>query len=246
MSKATGLRKRSQITKANKTMFIWVASMSAVVMISIVISYHLVNTITFNVRVSNERSKTIKNLEQSNSNIEELESQIRALDTNERLDLVKASPEDKALQVVLDALPATANPLSFGASLQTVLLVGPPDLTVKSISVDSTGGGTSDGADVVEEDVAEVVEGEDLSGEESSDTMIITDASLGQIGFNFTVEGPETSLQEVLQRLEKSIRTIYIDSISIQRQGSINEMSVSGHTFYQLEKTAELVKKVVK
>ena len=66
------------------------------------------------------------------------------------------------------------------------------------------------------------------------------------MSFNFVIEGPETSLQEILQRLEKSIRTIYVKSISIQRQGNANEMSVSGNVFYQLEKTADLQEKVVK
>ena len=66
------------------------------------------------------------------------------------------------------------------------------------------------------------------------------------MAFSFVVEGPEISLHEVLQRLEKSIRTIYVDSINIERQGSENEMIVSGHVFYQPEKTAELQEKVVK
>lgn len=238
MAKATGLRKRSQITKANRTMFIWVASMSAIAMICLVVSYHLIQTIVFNGRVIAQKAQTIGNLQTSNKNVEELQSQIRALDTNENLAMVKASPEDKALQVVLDALPATANPLSFGASLQTVLLVGPEGLNIKSISV------ASDESEVVEE-TGTTEETFDENGEVVENESV-SETTATPMTFTFVVEGNEIALQEVLQRLEKSIRTVYVDTINIQRQGDTNEMSVSGHVFYQLEKTVDLQKKVVK
>ena len=251
MAKETGLRKRSQIKKANRTMFIWVASMSAVAMVCLVVSYHLVLTTFFKGRVIVAQMQTIGNLETSirntdTSNEESLGAQILALDTNENLAMAKASSEDQALQVVLDALPSTNNALSFGASLQKVLLVGPQDLNVKNISVESTRAESVDVAgdvDVVEEissDEEITSEGETESVEETVNESIMS------MPFSFVVEGPETSLQEVLQRLEKSIRTIYINSINIERQGGVNEMSVSGNVFYQLEKTADLQEKVVK
>lgn len=238
MAKGTGLRKRSQIAKANRTMFIWVASMSALVMISLVVSYHLILTIGFNARVTNERTQTISNLKKSNDNVKELKSQILALDANENLIAVKANSEDQAIQVVLDALPSTSNPLSFGASLQTILLVGPAGINVKSILVESGG----EAAQENEQSSDDTQSQDDVGSGSNTDSA----NTVGQINFTFVVEGPEVSLQEVIQRLEKSIRTAYVDSFSVQRQGDVNEMSVNGHVFYQLEKTADLEKKVVK
>ena len=251
MSKqSTGLRKRSQITKANKTMFIWVALMSALVMICIVVSLHLIQMIAFNGRVIYEKSQTIGNLQTSNENVSELASQIRVLDTNEKLMPLRANVDDKALQVILDALPATNNSLSFGASLQNVLLVGPSGVAIKSITVAS-------GASAVEQDneastdaVADTGNTEAEDAQEGNETSQATETSAASTtvatDFSFVVEGPETSLQELLQRLEKSIRAVYVDSISIQHRGDVNEMSVNGHVYYQLEKTADLKKKVVK
>lgn len=238
MAKATGLRKRSQITKANRTMFVWVASMAAVVMVCIVVSYHFIQIISFNARVIVVKANTIGDLQTSNRNVGELKSQIRALDTNENLAMVKSNPEDQALQVVLDALPSSANPLSFGASLQNILLVGPGGIAIKSISVASEEETYADATAVVDQNEKE----EGASIENDS----VAEITATPIGFTFVVEGPETSLQEVLQRLEKSIRSVYVDTINIRRQGNVNEMSVSGHVFYQQEKTADLQKKVVK
>lgn len=244
MAKATGLRKRSQITKANKTMFIWVASMSAVAMICLVIAYHLVHTVIFNAKVIAVKAETIGNLQTSNKNVPELQSQIRALDTNERLMALRANPEDQALQVVLDALPSTNNPLSFGASLQTVLLVGPSGLSIKSITVsDSASGEVTEVSQTTEDEATS--DSQDQS-DDNTNTEQQNKTALPDIYFSLVVEGPEESLQEALQRLERSIRSVHIKNISILRQGNVNEMSVSGSVFYQLEKTADLKTKVVK
>ncbi len=242
-AKGTGLRKRSQISHANRTMFIWVASMSAIVMVCVVVAYHLVHTVIFNGRVIATKAQTIKHLKTSNNNIDELKSQVLALDANELLMALRTNEEDKAIQVVLDALPSSPNPLSFGASLQRVLLVGPPGINIKSILVDST-----DGA-LVADDQAMQDNSEADSVEESStndDSSGLDSTGAIPINFSFVVEGPEHSLEEVLQRLEESIRTVYVDSVSIERVGSENEMSVSGHVFYQPQKTADLKKKVIK
>ena len=250
MAKETGLRKRSQIKKANRTMFIWVASMSAIAMVCLVVSYHLVLSTFFKGRVIAAQMQTIGNLDTSikntdSNNEESLGAQILALDTNENLAMVKANPEDQAIQVILDALPSTNNALSFGASLQKVLLVGPQGVNIKNITVESVGNEVIEEGVVQSTDTAADADSASTSEDAVNNDEAISD-SLSSRSFNFVVEGPETSLQEILQRLEKSIRTIYVKSISIQRQGNANEMSVSGNVFYQLEKTADLQEKVVK
>jgi len=140
-SKNLALRKRAQIAKANRTMFIWVACASVLVGFAFVASLFLIQMLTYNEKVLAEKDNTVSILKQNNNNIAGLESEIRALDANQALIDAKARPTDRALQVVLDALPADANADALGSSLQEKLLVG-NGVNLKSLQVDSvvTGG----------------------------------------------------------------------------------------------------------
>jgi hypothetical protein len=129
------MKKRQIIANSNRTMFIWVAIVSAVVGICIVVGYFLVQQIIYKTKVTNKLDATASTLHTNNSNAQTLIENVRVLETNAGLNSVKAQPDEKALQVVLDALPADANTLALGASLQQNLLVGISGLTVDSLSV---------------------------------------------------------------------------------------------------------------
>ncbi len=122
------VRKRSQIAKANRTMFLWIAAASALVGIAAVVGLFLGQQLFYNEKVLAEKQKTATTLKQNLSAITELKQEILVLDTNTDLAKVRANPNDKALQVILDALPSEANSLALGASLQNKLLVGVPVL----------------------------------------------------------------------------------------------------------------------
>lgn len=129
------MKKRQVIANSNRTMFMWIAAMSAVVGICAVVGYFLVQQILFKTKVANELDTTASILHENNSNAQALIDNVRVYETNEALNSVKSQPEEKALQVVLDALPADANTLALGASLQQKLLVGIDGITVDSLSV---------------------------------------------------------------------------------------------------------------
>lgn len=226
--KDVAIRKRTQIAKANRTMFLWVAAVSAVVGVALVGSIFMIQKITFNEKILAEKNKTIAILSKNNSNIPELEAQVRVLDNNQALIDSKAKPNDQAIQVILDALPQSANSLALGASLQDKLLAGIPGLTINSLQVDP------------------VVGIESLS---SSNTVNASPSSVSgqpQITFRFAVKGDETSLREVLTRLERSIRTIDITQLKIESQGSDRILTIQARAFYELARTVELRDKVVK
>src|SRR5690606_18724144 len=123
MAKDTpAFRKRQQIANTNKTMLIWVAAASALVAVAMVVSYFLLKQLTFNEKVLAEKSATIGTLRNNTEVAPKLQDNIRVLGTNSALESVKSDPEDSALQAVLDALPADANSLAFGASLQRLLI----------------------------------------------------------------------------------------------------------------------------
>lgn len=222
------LRKRTQIAKANRTMFLWIAVGSVIVGCALVVAYFLGQKLLYNERVLAEKEKTVAILKSNNEVIPELETQVRVLDTNEALKSVLASDDDQTLQVILDALPAEANSLALGASLQNKLLAGIPGLTIESLQVDP------------------VVGVESLSDINASEQdASATDAAGNQITFQFSVNGSPEALRQVLTNLERSIRAIDIMSLRIESQGDKQLMSIRARAFYEPAKTIELTDKVV-
>jgi hypothetical protein len=138
------------------------------------------------------------------------------LETNAALNSIKARPEDKALQVILDALPADNNALALGSSLQKNLLVL-PGVTIESLAIQSVGG--SDDT-------------------ETSDTTI---------PFTMTVSATDANtLKDMLARLERSIRVIDIDTLTLERTEGKYTMTVSAHAYYEPAVTVQLKDEVVK
>lgn len=227
MEHGAGLRKRQQITRANRTMFIWVAAASVVVGFSLVIAVFLWQKISFGEKVLAEKSKTLAILDQDLQKIPALRDNIRLLETNQDLQSTRLKDDDPVVQSVLDALPADANSTALGSSLQAKLLNGVNGVTLDAIKVDPVVG------------VETSVDGE------------AADADAGQntINFNFTVSVASTNpdgLRDILLRLERSIRAITVTSLTVEQQGSRLVMSVTGHAYYQPAKTIDLKDKVVR
>lgn len=226
--KNPAFRKRTQIMKANRTMFLWVAAVSVVFGVALVGIIFIVQMLLFNERVLEEKSKTIATLKVNNENIIELESQIRVLDTNQSLISLKARSDDQAIQVILDALPSEANSPALGSSLQEKLLANIPGLELNSIKIDPVVG---------------------VEYLQDTDSMIsadpITDTQ-NNITFNFSVTGDEIALKKALQNLENSIRTINVVSVMIESQEDKRVMTVNGQAFYEPVRIVELTDKVVK
>lgn len=227
----TALRKRAQISKANKTMFVWVACASVVVSVAAVLVVMMVQKGMHNQKAISELNNTVRTLRQNNEVVGELENQVRALGSNEALLKLRASDDDNALQVILDALPAEPNPSALGASLQSKLLSG---VSVESVQITPIEDGTLDAP--VEETTT------DASGEtESADASEATNAPVvGRISFQFSVQGEPDELKELLSRLERSIRTIQISHISLESSGGKQVLSVEGEAYYLPAKQIEL------
>jgi hypothetical protein len=222
------IRKRSQIAKANRTMFLWIAAASALIGCAVVVSIFMFQKAAYNERVLSEKQKTVTTLENNNKAVPDLQNAIRVLDTNEDLMSVKANESDQAVQVILDALPSDANSLALGASLQNKLLSGVPGLTVLSLQVDP-------------------VVGVELLSEESGVDQSATEGGGNVITFQFSVTGSQDALKQVLNNLERSIRTMQVMSVRIEGAGSglPATMFVQAKTNYQPQKTVELQKKEV-
>jgi hypothetical protein len=222
------IRKRNQIAKANRAMFLWIAIASALVGAAVVVSIFFAQQLMYNEKVLAEQAKTVDVLKHNNSVAEDLQNEIRVIDTNVDLSKVKANDTDQALQVILDALPSDANSLALGASLQNKLLTGIPGLQpIQTLQVTPVAGiEASEDAGAAADEGVEAIE--------------------NSITFNFAVVGTEQALQQVLDNLERSIRTIEITSLRIENQadGTLL-MTVNARAFYEPEVQLELKDKAV-
>lgn len=225
----TGLRKRQQISRANRTMFLWVAGISVVLGFALVGSIFLVQKLVFNERVLAEKAKTVSTLHKNNAAISDLKDNIRKLSTDPSLNALKTSSEDNAVQVVLDALPSDANSSALGASLQQKLTAGIDGLSIDSMTVVPVAG----------------VESSDDGS--TSDTTTTTSSDTGnQISFSLAATGDANSLKQLLVNLERSIRSIDVTDMTIESQNGGLHLSLDGNAFYQPAQTIELKDKVIK
>ncbi len=225
--KDVAIRKRQKIQNSNKTMFIWVAAMSALVGLSLVISWFLFEQMLFRNKVISEKRQTLSIVKHNNNISSDLIANIRKHESDEGLNKNKADNDEAALQVILDALPSKGNSLALGGSLQKKLLAGIPGVKVKSIKVDPVGGSKSD------------TSSESKSEDEGT--------GLSRINFTFSVEFSDINkLRELLFRLEHSIRAIYIDNMRLERADDRYTIFVEAHAYYLPAKSIDLKEKVVK
>jgi hypothetical protein len=232
--KSTGLRKRQQIAKANRTMFLWVTVVSVIVGFAAVISLFLIQRIWFGERVLTEKNKTISTLKKNIDAIPDLRANVRLLDTDQGLKDTRLNDDDRPIQSVLDALPADANSTAFGSSLQSKLLSGINGLTIDTIKVDPV-----IGVETQQDAISDVVNATSSPATTGDNT----------ISFSLTVSTSASNpdaLREVLLRLERSIRAIDVRSLAITTQSSRLVLTASGRVFYEPAKTVELKDKVVR
>jgi hypothetical protein len=231
-SQEMALRKRQQIANANRTMFMWVAIVSALVGIAIVGSIFLFQQAMFNEKVLKLKSTTASTLRANNRAIPELENQVRQMNTNQALTDSMAPNQTQPIRVVLDALPSDANSPAFGSSLQAKFL-DDPALKIESLNVDPVAG----------------VESQTDNGVVNASGTGIADASSHEITFRFSVStdiNNVSALKTLLQKLERSIRAIDPTSVKVETQGARIVLSVEGRAFYEPAKTVELKEKTVK
>ncbi|MDB5184089.1 MAG: hypothetical protein JWO07_770 [Candidatus Saccharibacteria bacterium] len=228
MDKATGLRKRQQISHASQMMFLWIAGVSVVVGFCIVLIIFLGQRIWFGEKVITAKNTTASVLQKNLDTVQSLKDNVRVLNTNEALMSTRLNDTDPAIQSVLDALPADANSTAMASSLQTKLIGGVPGVTIESLKVDPVSGVETSATDT---------------------TVSNSDPSSNTIGFSFAVSTPvssQDSLRQVLLNIEKSIRPFNITSLSVESQGQRVVMTAIGVGYYAPAQTVQLSQKVVR
>lgn len=230
--KTTALRKRTQIDKTNKLVFIWVAGASVLVSAAAVLIIMMVQKGIHNQKAISELSNTITVLRANNENVGELENQVRALGSEEALLKLRNSDSDNALRVILDALPAEPNSSALGASLQDKLF---GRVQIESVQVDPVG--DDSGMDYVEDEAAEDAATDEAEGESGADI----------IPFRFVVRGAPKDLKVLLERLQRSVRTIEVMNVLIESEsGGKQRLTVEGQAYYLPAYELQLREKEIK
>lgn len=199
------VRKRSLIAKARKNVLYWVAGAASVLSAVVVISVMLVQSAMFNQNVLSQKNETLAKLRHNIEVAPDLKADIRQLDTNEQLRLVRPNEDASALQTILDAMPADENRLALGASLQQRIFEEAPGVRIDALSVDP------------------------------GSSMIMTSSdsnSLQQVGFSATISGTPDALRQALQRLERSVRAFSLMTISGTTQGTNVSLQITGVAYY--------------
>lgn len=231
--KDTAIRKRQLIAKANRTVFITVAIASAIVGIATVLGTFLVREMMFNAKVIGEQDKSIATLKSNITNVKDLESKMETLQTNSALLSSRASTEDNALRVILDALPASENTAALGASLSNKLL-NVPGVEIDSISVNTASADSTTSADTTTDSAT--------SSSSQSNT-----ASPQPIEFSFSVTSSSPSnILTVIQNLEKSIRTVNIKTFRIEQNKENMTLTVTADAYYLTQADINLRTQTIK
>lgn len=223
MKEASGIivRKQTLIAKTNRTVFAWVVGASSLIGASVVLMIILVQVLIFNEKVLHEKGKTTQQLRKNITAAKELRGSVSVLNANKELRTVRTSDDTPPLQSVLDALPADANDLALGASLQKRLLSDIPGVRVESVALSAVNG--------ISEDT--------VAGSNSN--------TLSQM-FSVSISGTPEALRTALERLERSIRAVDIQTISASSHESRVTLQITGAMSYLPPTTVEMSTKKIK
>lgn len=224
----TGLRKRQQISQANKTMFIWVACAAVVVSFCLVIGQFLFRQAAFNIKIIDAKDKANSTLGQNIDNAKKLQDQMNSLLVNVDLSSVKANESDTNFKVILDALPSNDDPITFATSLQRAIIPRSGAL-LETLEPPKTAG----------------EEGEEGSGEAPEHAEADSKAPIEQ-RYSFTVLGNYEQIQNLLKDFERTIRPINVNTMSIEGSDANLRVEFDASTYYSNAKTLNIQKKTIK
>lgn len=209
----TGLKKRQQITDTRKQVFVMVAAAAAAVVVCAMVGYNLFQRIQYQNKVNSELEKTAKTMDSNVKNVDTLISNINALKTDTNLTLSNLKSDDRSVfNVIIDALPTEDDSVALSSSLQHKIL-SRSGASIEQISVDSTS---------------------------SSSTATTTTTTSGSssfptaqaISFRVSFSGSYATVVSTLEDIEKTIRPISINSMTIEGSDDDLTVSINATTYY--------------
>lgn len=219
----TGLKKRQQISKANRLVFLWVAAAGVAVTIAIVLSQFMIKQFLFNNKVISTMTTTNDTLKKNAQAYEPLKTEIIKLIAAKELTDLRVSPDDSALQVVIDAMPTVDDRMALAASLQQVIL-NKSGVKIEQLSFDSQAAITTDPAAPV----------------------VTAGTTINEIPFMFKVTGTYEQMKTLFENMNQSIRPINVKVIKLSGASSAMTADVQATTYYATPANTDLKQKEIK
>lgn len=214
----TGIKKRQQISDANRMIFVWVIVASIAISLCGVTVQFLFRQAAFNQKIISAKLEAQSTLDDNLENVTKLKENVDALLANTNLAKVKANQNDTTLKVVLDALPTEDDKSALGASLQQVIL---PKSKVSTT------------------DLTTIAEGS------ATDEDALSTETVPTSPFNFTVTSNYDRVKDMLMDLEDTIRPMNVKTLVFQSADNRLRVTVGGVTYYLPEQTVQLGKRTI-
>lgn len=232
----TGVKKRQEIDNTRKQVFIWTAAASAAVVVCIMVGINLFQRISYQNKVNDELGKTEKTMQQNVTNAKSVRRQVDQLKskTSRTLSLDQLKTADSTVfQVVLDALPTSNDAVDLSSSLQREILSG-SGVSIESINVDGINSASTTDSN------GETTDSE--SGSTKGGSM----PTAQPITFTVNFTGTYDQVNQALKDIERTIRPIVINKLSIQGSDSKLEVTINATTYYSPSVNFEMGEKEVK
>lgn len=223
LGRLTGLKKRQQIEVAGRMMFIWVAVAAIAVSFCLATGQYLFTKWDYNNKILGKKYTAAQTLANNVTNAQKLKTEVDNLIANQDLASVKTNPDDPNIKSVLDALPTTFDPSALATSLQQVIL-SRSGVSIESISVPPD---------------------TDTSATPAASTSAATTGPQ-EIKFSFVVTGTYDKIKALVIDLERTIRPIRINDMTLNGSDSNLRASFDASTFYQPSQTVKLGTETVK
>lgn len=213
----TGIKKRQQIESTQKQVVFWVAAAGCCVVLAAIVGLRLWQNIQYQNKVNAQLQTAERTLKSNVSAIDTIRTNVDALKSNEQLNLSQLKSDDQSpLQVILDAMPTEDNRTALGSSLQDKVL--------------SLHGATIQNLSVISDDSASTTS--DDSELSASDNTSSLNVAAKPIEFSLELTGDYTSIQRTIEDMERSIRTIVINNMTVDGTDNNLTAKITATTYY--------------
>jgi len=216
--------KRLQIDRATATIVIFIAIASFVTVFSLVASRALLSQRSYQERVIKEKEQAKEQLEKNKKAVDELVVQYRSF-VEAPLNILGGNPASAAgerdgdnARIILDALPSKYDFPALATSMDKILKAG----NYKE--------GSFTGSD---DEIAQ------------SEKQPESNPQAVEIPFQMSIEGTYADIQNFILTLERSIRPIKIDTLSLDGDETNMSATVAAKTYYQPGKSLDFKTKDV-
>jgi hypothetical protein len=216
--------KQNLINKANTTIVVVTAAACFIVIFCAVGSVQLINQLSYQNRIIKDKKTALQTLKDDIDATSKLTDSYQAF-TNTSQNVLGGDPNGTGPQdgnnakIVLDALPGKYDFPALATSIESIL-VGQAQ-TIQSIT----------GSD-------------DIINQAGSQTS--SNPEPQEMPFELSVQGNYEGMKNVVLALERSIRPIQVETLTLTGSQDDISMSITAKTYYQPQKSLKITTKVVK